>query len=283
ITEVRLLLEHELDFAREQATLIDALRLYRSSLGIRVPRLIEPLCTARITAMTAEQGVKVTDAFPRAPRRRRRIARQVIEALIAVPLFSREPEAVFHADPHAGNLLYDEPNRELIILDWALTGRLSLAARRHVVLLAVMMLLRRPAGVAEAICALSRRHPRTHRIPQALIERRVRRFFTNLPPDRTPGVLDAMNLLDELALKGVRFPSALFMFRKVLFTLDGVLHDLAGPGVQVDQEIAREFLTRCIASFGVFHEPLDLKDLLPVTQALLTTSAPSGAWPSVFR
>ena len=29
-----------------------------------------------------------------------------------------------------------------------------------------------------------------------------------------------MLLLDQLALKGVKFPSALFMFRKVLFTLD---------------------------------------------------------------
>ena len=269
ITEVRLLLEHELDFAREQATLIEAVRMYRSSFGIRVPRLIEPLCTSRITAMTAEHGVKVTDAFPRAPLRRHRIARQVIEALIAVPLFSREPAAVFHADPHAGNLLYDEPNRELVILDWALTDRLSLRARRHVVMLAVMTLLRKPAGVAEAIAGLSRRDRRTHRIPQALIERHVNQFFAGLPPGRAPGVLDAMMLLDELALRGVRFPSALFMFRKVLFTLDGVLHDVAGPNVRMDRVIAREFLTRCVASFGVFHEPLDLKDLVPMAQALL--------------
>ena len=269
ITEVRLLLEHELDFAREQATLIEAVRMYRSSFGIRVPRLIEPLCTGKITAMTAEHGVKVTEAFPRAPLRRQRIARQVIEALIAVPLFSREAAAVFHADPHAGNLLYDEANRELVILDWALTDRLSLRARRHVVMLAVMTLLRKPAGVAEAVGALSRRDRRTHRTPQALIERHVNRFFSELPPGRAPGVLDAMMLLDELALQGVRFPSALFMFRKVLFTLDGVLHDVAGPNVRMDRVIAREFLARCVASFGVFHEPLDLKDLLPVAQALL--------------
>jgi hypothetical protein len=82
-------------------------------------------------------------------------------------------------------------------------------------------------------------------------------------------VLDAMILLDELALTGVRFPAALFMFRKVLFTLDGVLHDVAGPGVRMDQVIACQFLTRCVGSFGVFHEPLNVKDLIPVAQALL--------------
>src|ERR1035437_2246607 len=37
LSEVRLPLERELDFEREQATLLRAARLYRSSIGIRVP------------------------------------------------------------------------------------------------------------------------------------------------------------------------------------------------------------------------------------------------------
>jgi ABC1 atypical kinase-like domain len=41
----------------------------------------------------------------------------LIEGLISVPLFSRLENVVFHADPHAGNLLYDEARRELVILD----------------------------------------------------------------------------------------------------------------------------------------------------------------------
>ena len=269
VSEVRLLLEHELDLAREQATLVEAARMYRGSFGIRVPHLIPTLCTRNITAMTAENGVKVTEAFPQSAVRRNQIAAQVIQALLAVPLFSREPSAVFHADPHAGNLLYDEPNRELIVLDWALSDRLKLTARRHLVILVIMTLLRKPAGVSEAICGLSRPRRHGHRVPQRLIENHVNRFFAQLPPDRAPDVLDAMTLLDDLVLKGVSFPSALFLFRKVLFTLDGVLHDVAGGAVRIDQVIAYEFLTRCIGSFGVFHEPLNVKDLWPLLQALL--------------
>ena len=49
------------------ATLIEARQAYRSSIGIRVPRLVQPLCTSRITAMSEENGVKVTDAFRRSP------------------------------------------------------------------------------------------------------------------------------------------------------------------------------------------------------------------------
>src|SRR5699024_5515521 len=98
LTEVRTLLEHELDFEQEQRTLTEAARMYRSSYGIRVPALIRPLCTPHITAMSREPSVKVTDAFRRSPIRRGRIAEQLVEALIAVPLFCREDTAVFHAD-----------------------------------------------------------------------------------------------------------------------------------------------------------------------------------------
>jgi len=268
LAEVRQLLEHELDFPREQATLAEALRGYRSSIGIRVPRVIAPLCTAQITAMTEEDGVKVTDACRRSPIRRGRIAEQVIEALIAVPLFSREDPSVFHADPHAGNLLYDEPNRELVVIDWALAEHMSLESRRQLAMLALMMNLRNQEGVQEAIYALSRqpaagtRPSPSHR--KRVIDRSVARFFSQLPSGHTPGTLDAMVLMDEIAMEGVHFPPSLFLFRKIVFTLDGVLHDIAGSEVHMDTVITREFLTRWISSFGLFHSPLSIKDLAAV-------------------
>jgi len=278
LAEVRLLLEHELDFVREQATLIDAVDAYRASIGIRVPRLIRPLCTPQITAMSAENGVKVTDAFRGSPIRRGRIAVQVIEALLAVPLFSRGKDAIFHADPHAGNLLYDEPNRELVVLDWALAERLSLEARRQLVMLALMMILRNPAGVGQAIRALSLKDRREGPAREQLIDRSVARYFERLPPDHAPGTLDAMMLLDEIALEGVRFPPPLFLFRKIVFTLDGVLHDVAGEDVRIDQVIAREFVTRCVASFGLFHSPLTIRDFLTLEWQAL--SYPARMWNS---
>jgi len=261
LLEVRLLLEHELDFPLEQRTLVEARGIFRSSIGIRVPRLIAPLCTSQVTAMTEEKGVKVTEAFPRSPVRRQGIAAQLIEALVAVPLFSRRDPAVFHADPHAGNLLYDEPNRELVVIDWALADRLTVEVRRQVLMLVLMMSLRNRSGVREAICALSAsdRWPRRER--EQLIDQAVEQFFDSHPPDRSPGTLDAMRLLDRIALDGVHFPPALFLFRKVLFTLDGVLLDVAGPDVRIDHVIAREFVTRGIASFGLFLAPLSMKDL----------------------
>ncbi len=122
--KVRRLLKHEVNFPREQKTLIEAWNLYRSMKGVRVPRLIRPLCTSRITAMTEERGIKVTNAAARLPAaRRRKVAEQLIEALIAVPLLASQEDAIFHGDPHAGNLLYDNRTGELTIIDWALRER----------------------------------------------------------------------------------------------------------------------------------------------------------------
>lgn len=267
IGEVRTLLEHELEFRREQATLVEAAQGYRANIGIRVPRVIEPLCTERITAMSEEQGVKVTEACRRSPVRRRRIAGQVIEGVLAAPLLSRLEWAVFHADPHAGNLLYDEPNRELVILDWALAERLNLETRRQLALLALMMVLRNAEGVERAATALAQWKT------GGLVGRHVKRFFAALDPGRRPGVLEAMRLLDGMALEGVRFPAPLFLFRKIVFTLDGVLQDINESPVRIDEVIAREFLTRCVASLGWFHSPLQLSDFVRALQGILPALA----------
>jgi ubiquinone biosynthesis protein len=278
LVEVRLLLEHELDFEREQKTLAEAQRIYSSSFGIRVPRLIGPLSTPRVTAMSEESNVKVTDAFPRSPIRRGRIPDQLIEALIAVPLFCREDVAVFHADPHAGNLMYNETDRELVLMDWALAERLSLESRRQLVLLVVMMVLRNAAGVRDAIRALSRNSPGRRVDRERLIDFHVDRFFREPPKGWSPGTLDAMRLLDEIALAGVHFPTALFFFRKSVFTLDGVLQDVAGTDIRIDYVIVREFLTRCLGSFGMFHAPLQLKDFAAVEWQALLFPARTWGW-----
>ena len=125
-------------------------------------------------------------------------------------------------------------------------------------MLTLMMMVRDRTGVAEAIRALSRR------APARLIEHFVDRYFDELPADRSPGALDAMRLLDQIAMGGASFPAPLFMFRKILFTLDGVLRDVAGADVRIDTVMAREFVTRWLSSFGLFHAPLGLRDFVTV-------------------
>ena len=277
VSEVRLLLQHELDFEREQTTLRAALRTYRICIGIRVPRLIEPLSTSEIIAMTEECGVKVTGVFPGKPYLRRRVAEQLVEALVTVPLLSRDSHVVFHADPHAGNLLYDEEAGKIVILDWALMEQLSRDLRRHLALLVIMTVLRNPGGVREAIRNLASATDRRDPEKAHIIQERVDRFFKELPYNRLAGSIDAMQLLDEIALQGVRFPASLAMFQKSLFTLDGVLHDIAGSDVSISYLVVRDFVIRLLVSFGLDHPPLSVSDLMTVQRSGLLYPSRLGA------
>ena len=269
LTEIRLLLEREVDFRREQTTLLNALGAYRRVPGVRVPRLIQPLSTATITALTEEKGVKVTEAFTRPATQRLGVAQRLIEALIAVPALTREKDSIFHADPHAGNLLYDQRRRELVILDWALTERLTLEQRQSVLMLVLMMTLRDAHGVVRAIGRLLHRGA-DGRIHRHIIRERVSRMLDRLPLFQFPGAMDAMQLLDEIALEGIRFPAALLMFRKAFFTLEGVLEDIAGSDVRMDSAITRYAAEHWMDTGATLFWLLSLRDLMRLDWSALT-------------
>jgi ubiquinone biosynthesis protein len=278
--KVRRLLRHEVNFRREQKTLIEAAELYRSYSHICVPRLIRPLCTRTITALTEEEGIKVTSAAARVPvAQRRKIAEQLIEGLVAVPLFSKQQNAVFHGDPHAGNLLYDKRTGKLAIIDWALRERLGHNLRRHLALLFLMVTLRDPVGVFQEISALSptrirRTSPRGRIIRQVIAE-----FLEQLPATGLPSAADAMRLLERVAMKGVRFPAALIMLSKVMFTLEGILGDIAGRETDMGFTIARHFAQHWLAHRSEFASPLRARDWLTLQcSALLLPSRLGVRW-----
>ncbi len=273
LTEIRLLLEHEVDFRREQTTLLNGLRAYRSLPGVRVPRLIQPLSTATITALTQENGAKVTEASVRAGKLRVRVAERLTEALVAVPALARDKDAVFHADPHAGNLLYDKRSGDLVILDWALTERLTLQQRQSMLMLVLMMALRDADGVVKAIDRL-RQHRGADDLAHArTIRECVTRQLDRLPVLQLPGAMDAMRLLDEVGLQGIRFPAALLMFRKAFFTLEGVLEDIAGSGVRMDSAIARYAAERWIDAGSTLLSLLSLRNWIALDWSALTFAA----------
>src|ERR1035441_1475068 len=259
--KVRRLLRHEVNFVREQKTLLEAWSLYRSMKGIRVPRLIQPLCTSRMTALTEERGIKVTNAAARLPEsRRRKVAEQLIEALVAVPLLAAQEDAIFHGDPHAGNLLYNKRTGELTIIDWALRERLSHDQRRHLALLFLMVTLRDPVGACNEVLALTQQHIRSASPRGRMVSELVTRFLDELPV--VPSGVDAMVLLERIAMKGIKFPGPLIMLSKVMFTLDGILGDVGGSstGIGFGLTIARHVAQHWIKNRKEFRSPLKTRD-----------------------
>lgn len=272
--KVRRLLQHEVNFTREQKTLVEAGMLYRSFPGVRIPRVLQPLCTPRITALTEERGIKVTSAAARLPApRRRKVAEQLVEALVALPLFSSTEDAIFHGDPHAGNLLYNNRTGELVILDWALRERLSREQRRHLALLFLMVTLRDPVGTSAEVLALSQQRIRETSSRGGKVRESVTKFLDQMPASRMPSGADAMRLLERVAVQGVKFPTSLIMLSKVMFTLEGILGDIVGADTAMGFTIARHVAQQWVANRSRFRSPLRSRDWLALQfSAMLYTS-----------
>ena len=124
LAEAGRLLAAELRFDLEQARLAEAAVTFDSRPEIVVPEVYPELCSTRLTAMERLFGDKLTDAggVPS------RTADLLIETLLAEPLWSGDADALFHGDPHAGNLIWTEEGR-LGLLDWSLAGTLTKAER----------------------------------------------------------------------------------------------------------------------------------------------------------
>ena len=259
--DVRRLLQHEIDFTREQATLKEAAKLYQKVPGVCVPRVIDPLCTAKITAITEERGKKITDAVARMPAwRRAEVSEQLIDAVIAIPLFAAAGDVMFHADPHAGNLLYDARTSELTILDWALTEHLMLAQRKQLALLFLMILLRDADGASDAIIALSPAGGRGEKNKAQRVRALVTDYLNALPVKKIPGAVDAVDLLERIGWQGVRLPASLLMFRKALFTLDGILHDIGAPDFSMESVMAGHIMKLWMGKWKNIGAPLSWRE-----------------------
>jgi ubiquinone biosynthesis protein len=271
--KVRRLLRHEVNFHREQKTLLEARPLYEGFAHVRVPLLIRPLCRPNITALTEERGIKVTNAAARLPvADRRRLAEQLVEALVAVPLFSAVEDAVFHGDPHAGNLLYDIRSGQLTIVDWALRERLGREQRRHLALLFLMVSLRDPVGVANEVMGLSQ-HPVRMNSPRGRKLRAVvDQFLREMPAAQLPSGADAMRLLERVAIQGTKYPASLIMLSKVMFTLEGILGDIVGSDTGMGVTLARHVAQHWLANRSAYRSPLRTRDWLSLQcSALLFT------------
>jgi ubiquinone biosynthesis protein len=232
------LLRREVRLSQEQQHLREARSRLEGLPFVRVPQPLD-LSTCRVTAMERIDGDKVTDACQLLPSPMRRlVARQIIEALIAQPIWSESPHATFHADPHAGNLFWTRDNR-LAILDWSLVGQLSQTARQRIsqILLAAMLLDER--GVQRQAARLS-----DGPVSAASLAPVVQDAMRRLRQGQLPGIRWLTTLLDAAASSGsVRFSSDLMMFRKSLLTLEGVLGDIDGQ-CDVDAVLTCSLLKR---------------------------------------
>lgn len=265
--QVRDKLANEVLLKQEQRHLVEAQEFYAGQPDVQIPRVLDH-CTSRITAMERVFGEKVTEHLLHCPREKRQLANLVSRTLIAQPMFSRSSRAMFHSDPHAGNLLTTSDGR-LAILDWSLVGHLGEAqcvAMGQIILGALTLQTDRIVAELEGLAdgrIIDRRS-----LTQVVIVwlRRVRR-------GQFPGVSWLIGLVDDAAqTAGLRVAGDMLLFRKSLLTLEGVVGEIGAEGHWVDDVAMAEFMrhfagelpTRC------FFPPASRKFATHLSNADLT-------------
>jgi ubiquinone biosynthesis protein len=242
LSQVRALLALEVHLDREQDHLVAARRNYASMPSIAIPELF-PFSTASVTAMERIDGCKVTDVDQLTPEQQEQLASTVVDALVAHPIWSGHSPAMYHADPHAGNLMLTNDGR-LGILDWSLVGYLK---KRDQILLTQILLgaLTFDSGRISAAISELAVEPADDTLIQRIVETNVAKLGASAWPGL--GWLEAL-MDDAVTLGRMRFGADLLVFRKVLLTLKGVLADVSGT-FRVDNVLIRAFFQRFAADW----------------------------------
>jgi ubiquinone biosynthesis protein len=189
-------------------------------------------------------GVKVTEHRLDAAGERRRLADLLVEALIARPIFTKARPAVFHADPHAGNLFLTEDHR-LAVLDWSLVGALGEPQRVALVQVLLAALTLDAEHILTTLEVLAERSPDRPAL-RSVVAARLR----HVRRGRLPGLTWLMGLLDEAAHAArLRVGADLLLFRKALHTLEGVEADIGAGVSRVDDVLLGEFLRHLAAEW----------------------------------
>jgi ubiquinone biosynthesis protein len=190
-------------------------------------------------------GVKITDHSLECRQARRRLADLVVRALIAYPFLSRAKQAMFHCDPHAGNLFWTHDDR-LAILDWSLVSWLDEAE-----LLALVQILQAAAAmdtqrIVNVLIQLSDRRS----VNRPALATVVSSHVEKIRHGQVPGLNWFVGLLDEAVQSArLRFAAELMLLRKSLHTLEGVLAEMGADAWQLDRTVFTQFLVHFAAEF----------------------------------
>lgn len=197
----------------------------RTTATIRVLGVHPPLCTERVLVMERLYGTPLNVAGPVLQDReldRAELARSLLGFLLRQILV----DGVFHADPHAGNVLLLEDGR-LGLLDFGSVGRLDNGLQEAFQRLLLAVDRGDPLGTTDALLELV---PRPDAVDEQVLERDLGRFLArHIDPAASSTVRMFGDLFRIVADHGLSIPAELAAVLRSLGTAEGALQNLA-PG-----------------------------------------------------
>jgi ubiquinone biosynthesis protein len=218
--------EMNLDHERETMTRVQELIVSKGQKSLCVPQLHPRLGSRSVIVMERLNGIKLSDIISGKvelePKMRKSIAKKLLNELL-VQIFEW---GLFHADPHAGNLMLLEDGT-VGLYDWGLAGELLDTDRRFIagILKAVMAL-----DIEKLIDVLSEmgRESTGKSIDREKIRLELRKMIKLVEDSQAAnGEAPSLNQMVEAALEGadrlgIPMPAGLLLMAKSLMTIEGL-------------------------------------------------------------
>ena len=147
-TQVKLMIEEELDFVKEAAAMVKIRVNLQAEPGLSIPEIHPQYSATRVMTTTWYDGVKISnleqiDAWGLD---RRALASTLLRAYSKMVL----KDGFYHADPHPGNILV-QSNGTVVLLDFGATGQLSPALREGIPKMIESAVKNDTQGIIEAV------------------------------------------------------------------------------------------------------------------------------------
>ncbi len=191
---------------------------------LRLPKPYDRFCTPSVLVIERFRGSSLVDVVEGRveinAEQRKKLAKRLLQELL-VQVFEI---GLFHADPHAGNLMLLEDGC-VGLFDWGLTGELRDIDRRHIsgILKALLMAdMQRLTDVLISIAEENEVH-----LSRTEVEAELRKVSALIQEHKVAGTQASMEELLEASLRGsenlgIPVPDGLLMMAKSLLTIEGL-------------------------------------------------------------
>ena len=235
--DIRDALAREIQVVQEQQNLVSAHEYYSKNPKILVPA-VYPLSTEKVTFMEFVEGEKITEAFPGDRRLRKIMARRLSDVLTYEVLFSKAERAIFHGDPHAGNVFHvtghgTDPY-QIALLDWGLAGSFDRNQRESLVQLLLGLYLNDSKRLRNHAGVLIEGGLPSSQTARRRIDAIVESSLQSRSTQDSFAVLQS--LITNLAKEGYKIPFDLALFIKSQLTIAGILSEL-DPDLRQDDYV----------------------------------------------
>ena len=234
--EIGAALTKEIRITDEQQNFIRARNYYEGNNKVLVPEIL-PLSNQHATFMQFINGEKITASFPGQPDQRAIMAKRLTDVMTFDVIFASKPEAIFHGDPHAGNVYHvlgDKDPYQIGLLDWGLYGTFPRQDRIALMQLILGVQLQDAKRLRQYAGALLEKGMPAD--PDKL--RRIDAIIAGIiQPKEGRGVFDALQeFLLALIQEGYATKFNLDLYIKSQITIEGVLVEL-DPNLKQDEYV----------------------------------------------